>query len=433
MKRNIPIIGMLLVAAAITFTSCLSDGDDTIVLEDGQYIPPVTPPAGSDGQTQVVSSGESETFDRFGFEITVPRGAVPHTDSGSDGSVAFTVTEAGELPAPLPDGTVAVDGAGIKVEPMNFTFNSPITIKVPLKGHDPDDVALLFYNEHTGEWEVIPFSSVNPDGTATVTVIELGYFVLVEYPEEARFGGIHIDSDYLQQGYYYYLTLTASGGADDGETKRIAFSANGEDLYMANIPLGSYYVTVSRELRSGFDGTVSATEKYTETMYIDIVKTLVPGPGKYDTYTGWTEIDLAINSWTQGRPDDVWGEATETYGTGTFQATLTWVNTSSSITDYDLHLYGPDGLHVYYSQRNGGAYELDRDWISTLGNAVENLYTVSSDITPGEYQVKVHHFGGALGKRYNCRVIMNGVLVKSVTGAISTNKEYDDIYSFTVE
>ena len=34
---------------------------------------------------------------------------------------------------------------------------------------------------------------------------------------------------------------------------------------------------------------------------------------------------------------------------------------------------------------------------------------------------------------YNCRVIINGVVVKSVSGAIGTNKQFDDIYSFNVE
>lgn len=41
MKRNLLSAGLLLMAAAFTFTSCLSDGDDTIVLEDGQYVPTV--------------------------------------------------------------------------------------------------------------------------------------------------------------------------------------------------------------------------------------------------------------------------------------------------------------------------------------------------------------------------------------------------------
>lgn len=434
MRRYFSSLGLLFMALTLSLTSCLSDGDDTIVLEDGENTPGITPPPSDEDQTQVVSSGESATFDRLGFEITVPRGAVPYTENGSDGRVAFTVTDGGELPADLPDGAEAVDGASIKVEPMNFTFNSPIAIDVPLHGYDSGEVALLYYNESTGSWEVIPFSSVNGDGTATVSVIELGYFVLVRYAgEEMPFGGIHIDSDYLQAGYYYYLTLTSAETSGTGSVKRISFSANGSDLYMANIPFGSYYVTVSRERRDGLGSAVNATETYTETMYIDVVRALVAGRGGFSTYTGWVELQLDNYSWTQGRPDNAWGEPTATYGTGTFQATLTWVNTASNTTDYDLHLYGPNDLHVFFSHKNEGAFELDRDWISDLGNAVENIYTVNDEITPGEYQVKVHHYSGVLGKRYNCRVIMNGVLVKSVTGEISVNKEYDDIYTFTIE
>ena len=435
MKRHLSFLSLAAMALAMSFTSCLSDGDDTIVLEDGENKPAVTPPPPSgEDQTQVISSSESETFERLGYEITVPYGAVPHTNSGSDGRVAFTVTATEELPADLPDNTQIVEGASIKLEPMNFTFNSPITIDVPLHGYEADEVALLYFNESTGSWDVIPFSSVNNDGTASISVIELGQFTLVRLTNEGMaFGGLHIDSEYLEEGYYYYLTVSSSQYASAGEVKRISFSANGDDLYMANIPLGSYYVTVSRELRGNLQTSASDVERYTETIYVDVNGRLVPGDGKYDTYTGWTELELSRYNWTDGRPDNAWGEATATYGTGTFQATLTWVNVSSSVTDYDLHLFGPNGLHVYYRQKNDGAFELDRDWTSPLGNAIENIYTVSDEITPGEYQVRVHHYSGALGKRYNCRVIMDGVLVKSVSGSIPTNKEFDDIYTFTIE
>ena len=433
MKRNLLSMGMLLMAAAFTFTSCLSDGDDTIVLEDGQYVPPVTPPTTGEGETEVVSSDESATFEGNGFTVTVPNGAVPPTNSGEDGRVAFTVTDGGDLPADLPAGTTAIEGGDIKVEPMNFTFNSPITIDVPLGGRDVDDVALLYYNEATGTWEVIPFSSVNDDGTASVSVIELGYFVLVELDQEQQFAGVHIDSDYLEEGYYYYVPLVPSEYSERDPVKSTAFAANGDDLYMANIPLGQYDITVSRERRSNFEGAASDVGYQQTWTNCDLYDPLVPGPGKYDTYTGWFEIELGYDGWNSGRPNGAWGEATATYGTGTFQATLTWVNTSGSTTDYDLHLFGPNDLHVYYGHKNDGAYELDRDWLHTVGNAVENIYTVNENITPGEYQVRVHHYGGVLGKRYNCRVIMNGVLVKSVTGEISVNKEYDDIYTFTVQ
>ena len=89
--------------------------------------------------------------------------------------------------------------------------------------------------------------------------------------------------------------------------------------------------------------------------------------------------------------------------------------------------------NVFFTNKKQGCFELDRDWISNPGNAVENIYSVNDNFTPGQYQVKVHHFGGVVGRRYNCRVIINGVVVKSVSGAIGTNKQFDDIYSFNVE
>ena len=151
------------------------------------------------------------------------------------------------------------------------------------------------------------------------------------------------------------------------------------------------------------------------------------------TFSGWTDIKLDNIFWNDGR-SDAWGTITTTYGTGKFQATLTWVNPSEAEhTDYDLHLYGPDNLHVFFTNKKQGCFELDRDWISNPGNAVENIYSVRDNFTPGRYQVKVHHYNGVMGRRYNCRVIINGVVVKSVSGAIGTNKQFDDIYSFNVE
>lgn len=129
---------LTLLCAALTFTSCLSDGDDTIVLEDGTNI------VEGEDLTQVVSTSESVTFVRAGFEVTVPYGAVPTNNTGGDGKVAFSISRVSEdeLPAPLPSNTTIVQNASIKVEPMGFTFNSPITIKVPTYGENVEDLAL---------------------------------------------------------------------------------------------------------------------------------------------------------------------------------------------------------------------------------------------------------------------------------------------------
>lgn len=383
-------------------------------------------------QTTLISSSQKGEIGMDGFRLTVPYGAVPQNSSGQDGQVAFSISKSDHLPAGLPQGMTPVSGNGYRMEPMNFVFNSPLTLQVPLpQGIDPSRLGLLRYNDYTGEWDEIPFSSIDRGSqTATASVLELGEFILVEKPA-ANTGGLRIPADCLEPGYYYYLTLTPVNGGS--EVERIGFTANGQDLYMANIPMGTYLCQLTREYRGSLDLPSQGVETSLWEGYVTISNVLQPGNGGFDTYGGWVELTDFVNAdWTNGRPDS-WGEVTVTYGTGMFQATLTWVNVNTSTTDYDLHLYGPDGMHVYYVNKNSGTFELDRDWTTPLGNAIENIYSISEQLVPGNYQVKVHHFSGTLGKRYNCRIIINGSVVKSTSGSISVNKEFDDIYSFTIE
>lgn len=387
--------------------------------------------------TQTVSSSESAILNKGGFKLSVPKGAIPENDKGGDGKVAFSVQEIDQLPAALPDGLTAIEGAGMKFEPMNFTFRTPLTLEVPLNGYNANEVGLYRYNEATGSWELLPFSSVGDD-RASVSVIDLGYFVLAKKESSAQTGGLFIDKRFFDAGYYYYVTLIPLNG-NMGEIRRIGFAADGNDLYMSNIPFGEYKVELAREQKGNWQDVSEGTQHITNDIIISVNTPLSGGNGGLDSYTGWTELtenDIAgdVFYWENGRPDSSWGEETKTYGTGKFQATLTWVNVSGNITDYDLHLTVPGSNEdVYFGNKNVGAFELDRDWISTLGNATENIYSINEMFTPGTYKVRVHHYSGVLGKRYNCRILIDGVVVKSVSGAITTNKEFDDIYSFTIE
>lgn len=380
-----------------------------------------------DDATQIVSSDESSTFKRGGYTIVVPKGAVPHNNSGEVGRVAFSFQFTDDLPVGLPYGCTLIGRGNIKIEPMNFIFNSPLTIKIPLNGASAYNIGVYRYDGHTSGWKQIPISKINSDGTVSVSVIELGHFIIVKYTEEEmKTGGLHIAKRYINNGYYYYLTLSPQNSSSS--SRSIAFSSNGEDLYMAGVPTGAYTATITRERRS----TANSVSSQIETANLGTVKvtrTLTKGSGGYSTYDGWTEISLANVSWSNGRPND-WGEVTKTYGTGKFQATLTWVNVSDNKTDYDLHLTTPNG-EVFFQSKRIGAFELDRDWISDLGNAVENIYSINDDFSPGNYKVRVHHYSGATGKRYNCRIIINNMVVKSVTNVL--NNGYDDIYSFTIE
>lgn len=386
-----------------------------------------------DDETQLVSSDNGLTFRRYGYTVIVPKGAVPRNSDNGPGRVAFSIQLSEDLPSAVPGNKTILERGNVKIEPMNFTFISPITIKVPLRGFDPSEISIYWYDGFQGKWVLIPFSKINSDGTVSITMIELGQFIVVRDPdaagrEELSTGGIHIAKKYIQNGYIYYLTLTPSNLF--GSSKSIAFSSNSEDLYMAGVELGNYTASITRERRR----TSNDTAVSTETAFLGKVNVATPlrkGKGGYNTYTGWTELTLDDAGWGDGRPKD-WGDITITYGTGKFQATLTWVNSYSQAVDYDLHLTSPDG-EVFFAHRQAGSFELDRDWLEEAGNAVENIYSIKDTFTPGTYKVRVQLYDGKTGLRYNCRIIVNGTVVKSQTGAITTKKAYDDIYTFTID
>jgi hypothetical protein len=122
----------------------------------------------------------------------------------------------------------------------------------------------------------------------------------------------------------------------------------------------------------------------------------------WSTYDAVTYVPFVLptgGAWVLGRPGGsggtgAWPPPTVPYGSGTFQATLTWINTSAANADIDLHLYGPNNLHIFYSNRTSPDFSLDRDWQRTLGNATENIYSLNSTMPSGSYSVKVVHYSG---------------------------------------
>ena len=125
--------------------------------------------------------------------------------------------------------------------------------------------------------------------------------------------------------------------------------------------------------------------------------------------------------------------ATTPVGTGHFQATLTWVNTAQNYADVDLHLYGPNNMHVYYSSTVSAdrSLQLDRDWRSATGNAVENIYsTGTANMPSGDYRVTVKHFSGSLPMSYSVRTIHSGT-AKTYSGTLTSNGQETEIERFT--
>jgi hypothetical protein len=117
-------------------------------------------------------------------------------------------------------------------------------------------------------------------------------------------------------------------------------------------------------------------------------------------------------------------------GTGDFQATLTWVNTESKSADLDLHLYGPNNLHVYWasSQSSDGTLQLDRDWLNDTGSAVENIFS-DANFANGDYRLTVKHFSGSLPINFSVRVLLNGAS-NTYQRSFVSNKQEIEIFRF---
>lgn len=74
---------------------------------------------------------------------------------------------------------------------------------------------------------------------------------------------------------------------------------------------------------------------------------------------------------------------------GALRATLTW----GSQPDMDLHVYEPDGAHVYYRNLTGNAGTLDVDDTSSFGP--ENYVVDCSTIVEGQYNIGVNYYSGS--------------------------------------
>lgn len=75
-------------------------------------------------------------------------------------------------------------------------------------------------------------------------------------------------------------------------------------------------------------------------------------------------------------------------GSGIITATLTW----GSNPDLDLHVFEPNGTHVYYRNLVGISGYLDRDDVTSYGP--EHYYVSCDTIEPGTYRFGVNYYYG---------------------------------------
>jgi hypothetical protein len=417
---------ILSILAGLLPTACLDNGNSTLLLETGE-----TNDGATETNTATASSSAYTELSYNGFRLIAPIQSVSETQSGQDGKIVFSLETTDELPASLPAGATQI-GQAAKIEPFNFNFATPLTLSLPTGGNNGiENIGVYLFNETTNRWDKIPISGFEA-GRVIVSTLSLGYFVVVSENPGANPGGICFRHPATETAYFY--TLTLSNGYIT-YTIPLGNGRPGENTYIPFIPQGTYTVNVAREERSTIYSERTSIEYYTQATTVTVGQPLIKGQAgsSWNEYTGWTYLTLKNGGyWTTGRPG-YWDAPTVTYGTGKFQATLTWVNSTSSTVDYDLHLYGPNSLHVYFSNERQGCFELDRDWLHAVGNAIENIYSINDDFPKGEYTVKVHLYGGVTGKEFNCRVLYDGQMVQSVRSSLFNQKDMTEIYRFTVQ
>ncbi len=93
-------------------------------------------------------------------------------------------------------------------------------------------------------------------------------------------------------------------------------------------------------------------------------------------------------------------------GDGIITVTLTW----GAQPDVDLHVFEPDGSHVYYSDRFGSVGYLDVDDVTSFGP--EHYFAACEDLLAGTYRVGVNYYFGSGPETANV-LVKAGLVLRS--------------------
>lgn len=404
-------------------------------------------PAESTGGTpenkvaQITSLGFGTVTTTAGHQVTVIPGAVPANSTGGTGTVSFSI-ETNVTPPTLLPATATLRSDYIKVGPDGFNFRWPIKVKIPYNNADAADVKILYLDLSLNKWRIIPANEIDATAkTISVDVLTLGYFCAATITSgfskptaDDSDGGFEFATS--DNTYYYTLTVGSVTSwkypSQAAWYTNIVGSSGSTGSYPAggpkppthiHLPQATYQIWVTRTT-PGTLSTLPKVEYYTQPVS-GTINQPVTYSGPLSTGQGWTSLGFPSGgSWVEGRPAN-WLQPTVTYGTGEFQATLTWVNATGADTDIDLHMYGPNNVHVYYNYKTSadGSLQLDRDWQREYGSAVENIYSIST-MPAGTYSVYVNLYVGDTHD-YSVRIIRAGS-VHTYTGSVSTANSGND-------
>jgi len=420
---------------------------------------------------RVTSTGGGIVTTENGYQLNVPPEGVPFRQDGSDYEVAFSIETGLVPPAPVPSWAQQTD-AIVKFGPDGFDFAYPIAMQLPIPPlADLAQLSLLRYHADQDKWLRMPMT-FSGDSITSVSGAgyDLGYTALVVRPPEPEVQMASASAGLTDEMWWYdgALRISNSSPHDNGLSPLTSRPVNIYLLlksFTAKYPMqqNTGYVPDWTVLRTGsspdssparetvwfmYQGTyewcVSATEWYPppmggakKFMYADTITIVIdePSHNRCQVSPCWTNLvefpDLDSEKWSETTPCSYNPGHTAPVGTGDFQSTLSWVNTEGAATDLDLHLYGPNGIHVFYDAKTSpdGSLQLDRDWRSGLGNAIENIYSLAT-MPAGQYTLRVRLFRGTTPKSFSVRTI-HGAVVKTYNLSLSQVKEWVTIETFT--
>ena len=372
----------------------------------------------------------------------------------------------------------------IKFGPEGFTFATPLEMSIPVPSDvDPSQLRLLRYAPDTGAWVQYPLGI--QDNAVNFAGYDLDYAVVVAPTESTaslsqmqrwRAGGFRWNRtscpapfEHLECAYNFSIISSTTTNPSDAVFNSNCSQAGGP-LRCIVMRTGSAASTLSPRCYSRVDHDDSDPDFYSSSSTYCIfplpqgshqlcveaweAPRTIPGPSSLRRWTysqpAQVTLDRPItrtipsydSPWQGTRPvvltGGTWQEGaacprpalTPPVGTGELQATLTWLNTAARATDLDLHLYGPDGLHIYYGNPGPQSnLRLDRDWLREPGNAAENIFSVGSPLPRGSYRLTVHLYSGA-PTNYSVRFLYRGS-VRSFTNSINSGEQ--EILRFTIE
>jgi hypothetical protein len=397
-----------------------------------------------------------------GFQIVVERDTIPFKTDGTPANVKFTIETGVQPPALIPQGFAQV-GDIAKFGPDGFSFAWPVTVAIPVPNSlaDLTDVKFLQYYPDLAKWFPLPMMAYNDNGQKVTSITSsayvLGYATLAQSSSASSLLANQGDDGSTANGAFrWYVPNSKCPGVSQGGTlqgchfilRPESFTPKypgQEDLYPNGWQNDAFLRTGSDSTGAPVDSTVFSLLQGTWEFCVTASEYTIPGsslpiPGKWtydklvkvtispasrnmtqsqNTYDGWTNIGVIDPSngdifdgsvpWNEPRELECVPNPHPTIpvGSGDFQATLTWSNTESRNSDVDLHLTGPDGLHIFFENKTQNNLTLDRDWRSELGNAIENIYN-TGPMPNGSYKLAVQLYGGASPTSYRVRVIQGG-------------------------